>query len=356
MKSQKYALAYFTVLIAATLFLLGCGGDKTTSPSTDSSAAQAVSSGTVLSSGVIPLSSGVTGSSGTVQSSGASSAVVVTSSSKGASSAVISSSTTITSSTTVLSSSSKGTSSAVVSSSAKVSSSTTVSSSSTVVASSSSFYPFNNNYSYGTFTDTRDGKVYKTLKINTYTWMAQNLDYGTQVSGMAATGNQYNDAVVEKYCYNDDAANCVKYGGLYQWAEAMGLPAVCDSTLCAGQVAAQQQGVCPVGWHVSTYAEWGDLVGYLPVSGEGTELKCDLYWDPSGRIASNSTGFSALGGGYRHNTGGYTDLTKMGLFWYAEKAALTGNVTFLTYQLTGITFSNDKKLAGESVRCVQNYV
>ena len=68
------------------------------------------------------------------------------------------------------------------------------------------------------FTDTRDGKSYKTVQIGTQCWMAQNLNIGTKILGNA---DQTNNNIIDKYCYGDDDANCNIYGGLYQWNEAM---------------------------------------------------------------------------------------------------------------------------------------
>jgi hypothetical protein len=68
-----------------------------------------------------------------------------------------------------------------------------------------------------TMTDIRDGKLYKTVQIGTKVWMAENLNYGEFVSDNVT---QYG---VQKYCYDNDQANCATDGGLYQWHTAMGI-------------------------------------------------------------------------------------------------------------------------------------
>jgi len=62
------------------------------------------------------------------------------------------------------------------------------------------------------------GQTYNTVQIGTQCWLKENLNIGTKIPG---TQNQANNGTIEKYCYNNDEANCAIYGGLYQWNEMM---------------------------------------------------------------------------------------------------------------------------------------
>ncbi|MBK7631804.1 MAG: hypothetical protein IPJ23_14080 [Ignavibacteriales bacterium] len=79
-----------------------------------------------------------------------------------------------------------------------------------------------------------EGKTYGTVLIGTQCWMKENLNVGTMIQG---NSNQSNNGVKEKYCYNNDTANCSIYGGLYQWNEAM------QYVTTEGA-----RGICPEGW------------------------------------------------------------------------------------------------------------
>jgi uncharacterized protein (TIGR02145 family) len=116
----------------------------------------------------------------------------------------------------------------------------------------------------GTFTDSRDGKTYKTVKIGKQTWMAENLNYQTDsASWKMKDSSSYSD----------------KYGMLYTWNDA-------------GKV-------CPDGWSLPTCMEWDALakaVGGKNVA--GTKLKAKSGWAKNGG-GTDVYGFSALPGGYR---------------------------------------------------------
>ena len=208
-------------------------------------------------------------------------------------------------------------------------------------------------------TDSRDGKVYKTIVIRGRTWMAQNLNYGTRINGTLATDNQANDAVVEKYCYNDLETSCDKYGGLYQWAEAMALPASCNTTSCAASIATgYHQGICPTGWHVTKGSDIAQMTSNLAPGAEAYELKAGTDWSGGG-IGTNSTGLTVLGAGVRSSTelgGGFFSITSSSRFWYADEYDADGGngARFTTSNDIG-AMSGAYKSYGTSIRCVQDY-
>lgn len=208
-------------------------------------------------------------------------------------------------------------------------------------------------------TDGRDGKKYATIKLNGYMVMAQNLDYGTQVPGMKSTDNQSNDGVEEKYCYNDSALYCERYGGLYQWAEALALPSRCNAESCADLVdtVGFHRGICPPGWHLPGNAEWVDLNGIYSAE----KLKSDGDWYQGGG-GSNSTGFTFLPAGYRiasEKGSGFDNLSEEGLIWYIaiHPTNLTyGYIVSMLANVNGVPQQTPwYKTAGVSVRCIQDY-
>ena len=84
--------------------------------------------------------------------------------------------------------------------------------------------------------------------------MKQNLNIGTRIDG---SQDQTNNLVIEKYCYNNDEANCNVYGGLYQWNELMNYAPSSDAN------PSSCPGICPTGWHFPSDAEWCMVTQYL---------------------------------------------------------------------------------------------
>jgi uncharacterized protein (TIGR02145 family) len=264
------------------------------------------------------------------------------------------------------SSSNKDNSSSSVSSSSseKQSSSSSVkqsSSSSNVTQSSSSIVKgeyFNPSLSYSEFEDDRDHRVYKYLTITgenqsgetaSVTVMAENLNVGEMIEG---TLNQSNESKIEKYCYNNDTAICLTYGGLYQWAEMMQLPSRCNTESCADLIHENHQGICPKGWRLLTYDDFY-IVAHADKNKNGvSDVRATFFG------GLNYSGYTLIGSGYLWNYG-FTNLNETTYWHYPEEAIRGGDINVKSFSgrqnntSTAITSQDAKKTHGFSVRCVK---
>lgn len=139
------------------------------------------------------------------------------------------------------------------------------------------------------FTDPRDGRTYKTVRIGDQVWMAENLNYGRLVKDC----DQRDNGVVEKTFYQNDSTLGAIHGGLYTWDEAMNW-----------KNRAGSQGICPDGWHIPTLSEWRQLAQFLGADSAGQLLKASAS-DPIPWDGTNRSGFTAIpsGAGYQHYFG-----------------------------------------------------
>jgi uncharacterized protein (TIGR02145 family) len=167
----------------------------------------------------------------------------------------------------------------------------------------------------GNLTDV-DGNVYQSVRIGNQVWTVENLrttrynDSSSIPLDTSMVTWQY--ATMPKYCYykNTTSSDSIKkYGALYNWY-------VISPT--------NPKKIAPAGWHVPSMEEWGTLVNHLidnSYNWNGTTAenkiakslaaKTDWRADTSGGsigrdLANNNrTGFTALPGGFRQNTGSY---------------------------------------------------
>lgn len=179
------------------------------------------------------------------------------------------------------------------------------------------------NSNVGTMTDSRDGKTYKTVKIGSQIWMAENLNYRTR----------------DSYCYEDKISNCDKYGRLYTW----------DAAITA----------CPSGWHLPSHAEWETLVTAVGgESGAGTKLKSTSGWLKDGN-GSDSFGFSALPAGERDlspagsGPEAYTPVGHIACFWSSTDKGRHNTELFAERDDVWI-YNPDDRGRGKSVRCLKD--
>ena len=171
----------------------------------------------------------------------------------------------------------------------------------------------------GTFTDTRDSKTYKWVKIDEQIWMAENLNYDI--------GNSP--------CNRNDPANCTKYGRLYDWATAMT--------------------ACPSGWRMPNDAEWNALIviaGGFQVA--GAKLKAKSGWN-NGGDGTDNYGFSALPGGDANAANASSYIGERGYWWSSlEYAGINAYFWRIEYNYISVDRSYTYKEKKHSVRCVQD--
>jgi len=196
---------------------------------------------------------------------------------------------------------------------------------------------------YGTFTDSRDGKVYITIDIGSQTWMAENLAYkgaGQQITDDEAWyDNWLND---NGWCYyNNDSVNYGStYGILYQWKVA--------------------KDACPIGWHLPSDEKWLKLTKYLggeDVARGKMKETGTTHWLYPNKGATNESGFTALPGGMRSYNGTFKEIGYRGSWWsITDYSTMTSQayIRSLTYDGDGLHRSSGNKTNGHSVRCIKD--
>lgn len=140
----------------------------------------------------------------------------------------------------------------------------------------------------GTVSDS-EGNTYQTVKIGNRWWMAENFKATKTASGQS---------IQEVYVYNNDESNSNEYGRLYTWMAAV------QAT--------------PIGWHLPTKEEWEGMINLLGGPGiAGGKMKetGTNHWNAPNTGATNSVGFTAVGGGFRGPDGIFYTLKEHGSYW-----------------------------------------
>jgi uncharacterized protein (TIGR02145 family) len=193
-------------------------------------------------------------------------------------------------------------------------------------------------------TVTYQGETYNTVKIGTQCWFKENLNVGIRIDENQL---QANNGIIEKYCYNDNEANCDEYGGLYDWNEMM------QYVNTEGA-----KGVCPTGWHIPTDSQYEILVGNLggqAVAGGKMKETGTTHWLAPNTGATNSSGFTALPAGHaRWYNGTFYGLGTISYFSTSTHYNLT---SYWHWSVTN-TLPTATKWGGEgtgqSVRCLKD--
>ena len=176
--------------------------------------------------------------------------------------------------------------------------------------------------------DSRDGQMYRTIKIDGRTWLAQNVNYN--IPG-------------ESWCYDDKDNFCARSGRLYSLEGA--------------------RKACPKGFHLPRDREWQDMLTGLTGCYDGVQ-KCEAFasklkartgWQGGG--GTDEYGFTAFGSGRREVVGRghrYVEMGEYTAFWSSQNGR---NSTIWIWVLGRMGDNMVRELApnagnGYSVRCI----
>jgi len=136
-----------------------------------------------------------------------------------------------------------------------------------------------------------EGNSYRTVIIDGKTWMADNFNGTRGSAGQALQGG---------FAYGNNMTHAAAYGRLYSWTAA--------------------NEAAPAGWRLPSFAEWEALIarfgGTAAGGGPLKEAGTSRWFSPN-TGATNSSGFSALGGGFRGSDGIFYNLGEHGSYWGA---------------------------------------
>ena len=188
-----------------------------------------------------------------------------------------------------------------------------------------------------------DGNVYHTVTIGTQMWLVENLKTTKYSNGdpipNITDDTEWNLLKTGAYCnYNNNSNNSTNYGRLYNW-----------------YIVHDSRNIAPLGWHVPTDAEWKTLSNFCGGSVAGGKLKeiGIMHWKNPNIGATNTTGFTALPGGFRSDKGVFYYIGENGSWWsYNDSNVSLAN--FLYLMSNNIYNAVYNKSYGLSLRCVRD--
>jgi uncharacterized protein (TIGR02145 family) len=188
-----------------------------------------------------------------------------------------------------------------------------------------------------------DGNAYTSVVIGTQEWLAQNLKTTKYCNGdnilTGLESSAWSTTLSGAWCYyNDDPSMDAVLGKLYNF-----------------YAATDSRNVCPCGWHVPSATEWNTLTNFLGgLASAGGQLKSLDNWDSPNTGATNTSGFSAQGGGYRFSNGTYGQQNIYGYFWSSNTFGSNAKYRRMYYNSAAVQDVDYPKRGGFSVRCLKD--
>jgi uncharacterized protein (TIGR02145 family) len=233
----------------------------------------------------------------------------------------------------------------------------------------------------GSFIDQRDSKTYKTVKLGSQVWMAENLAYLPSISSMSEnskSSSHENDMYYYVLDFDYDIYNdqlnvdsllieakktdtYSKYGVLYNFN------AITQNETLPNDEISYFQGVCPKGWRLPFKSDWDKLIDFaleqLNQKREwenmrelGKYFKSDFGWADN-ENGNNQTGFAGLPGeSIDPYSEAPTDNKKNGYWWSVTTSNFGNNAQtyYLSSNSNEFYESIDFDDSANSVRCIQN--
>ena len=211
----------------------------------------------------------------------------------------------------------------------------------TTSGTSGSVIIYNPGLTYDSITDI-EGNTYPTIQIGAQTWMAENLKttkyYDGTIIPFVISETVWTELTTPAYSwYNNDS---ITYGALYNWH------------------AVNTGKICPDGWHVPSESEWTILINYLGnenVAGDKLKETGTSHWLSPNTKATNESGFTALPGGYRNNSGTFNNIKRSGYWWSStESSSADAYCRSINYSYSNVDRISSNKRIGLSVRCIED--
>ena len=208
-----------------------------------------------------------------------------------------------------------------------------------------------------------DNNKYNIVTIGTQVWMAENLKttiYNNSAPiPLITDGTQWMNAPADAYCwmFNNETTYKPLYGAIYNW------------------FAVKTGNLCPTGWHVPTDVEYQTLEQFLGMdpsqlslyewrgTDQGSQMKSTTGW-ATGMNGTNTSGWSALPGGYRYGGSGvFNDVGNLSYWWTSDDGGSTTDAIYRRLdgadKVTGLivnqVYRNGVlKQGGKYVRCMKN--
>jgi len=202
-----------------------------------------------------------------------------------------------------------------------------------------------------------DGNVYTSVTIGTQVWMVENLKTTKFCNGdLIGTTNPptldiqtpYPSKPKYQWAYNGNESNVATYGRLYTW-----------------YAATDSRGVCPTGWHVPTDAEWHTLILNLDANAQPYGIESSIaggklkeagttHWSAPNEGATNSSGFTAIPGGFRGYQGMFDQIDLLGYWWSSTEFSSDPFYRYLIYDSSYVKRYSTYTHNGFSIRCLKD--